>query len=1198
MRNMTAQIFEYLLAARNSNLPINYDLNRNSTYWFLDEILSLKSNRLVENGDYEPPYVEISRPNLGINKVEVSSLLSEVFKLLQYDPTGDERLNITSDELAEIISLEYDALNQKILSKDKELIILNDWQQLLLGVATPKVPIDVAISRLNEHNDLLQILVNEYIDWQINNEKANNEQQDIIKAQQLYDHLVSLNRDPKANQQLYLGIGILHIPSDPFIYYPVLTLKISIDPNNSEGVCRLRISHSPLNIDAILDHVLFYDLDEVDQLKNDIKHNKITAFNDELITDVLKKIIALIDPLGKYLSSPVDLANISDDKPKLLNRSVLFFKSDKADKIANRLKMTANHLNNNAKPSDVLGSIVDPQYLTSQNQDATFLQAELNQYLFPMPATDAEANILRLLDEQSAIAVYEADKINKFPIISNLITHMMGHEKRILILAEDVNEIDEARKYLPSYLNGLHTVVSHERHYITLMKESLHALLGQAKNRNITQPTSQIIENIEKTKIKLDEVKKQLVDYRELSSKKFFWKDKRYFPYELAQLVSKLGGYDHLTGDVIPINAKFKMKSTEIEKLWAFKSYFTRENMDLLNYDFIDIDELMKYHEYQKLLIAEEKYLQLCSEHTDLESMFDDETDLRFVQYLFEQLPKLRKSVDEISDHYGELILKEAMISLDRHHELTASVDVINRAIEDISYLNGDDELRDALIEKLNRLLHIQRSEIPISDLGNMAALRSFYVNKKASMTKALNTAHLIWVFNEGAVALSKRFIGISAEGIDIMNILYDAAAIRLSKVEVNIIWSRVRSHFIRMYEPLMQQENIHPLCVDLYEALKNNNFSDFKAVLRELNDKIMARHNFTIFGNFIKELRQLMPNFTTKLMADIDTEMDTLPDFKAAFEQGKLNGLFDQLKRYESELLEQKHIDLETYKTKLEHELIQKECWKHEQSINLKDVLELINILDESSFNNSHDLKRIFSSFQTVFIPLNQQSILEKIEANQFDIVIFLDATSSSVFRLPELMHANKAVLFGNSKDKLELKEVVQATGLKKLSNKYGQVLHNFGEQYLGLSLFELVAHSAAWDARLTPIKSALLPLINGFECEAKKDVNKCDNAVEEEIFEALIKLGYDIKCKVKVGSVLLDFLIEGKDHSLAVNVMGDKQMQRKMINKQLEQELALKNQGINIYTIVAPNYYLDPRKTLLTVYEKLEALNIYPIK
>lgn len=1199
MRNMTTQLFEYLLAARNSNLPINYDLNNYSTYWFLDEILPLIGTRVVENQGDELSYIEVYRPFLNIKEVEVSLVLNAVFKLLQYEHTADEVLNVTSEQLEEILSLEYESLKQKISSIDKELIILNDWQQLILRVDTPKIQLDLAISKFNQSKDIILAIVNEYIDWKSNKEQVNNDKKHVIKAQELYDYLISLDNS-KVKQQLYLGIGILNVPDDPSIYHPVLALKIHIDTDESEGVCRLYLSQSPLKIDPILDHVLFFDRDGVETLRNDIEKSKITAFDDELIADILKKIIAQIHPTGKYFATPVDPATTSVDTPQLLHRSVLFFKQDGEDELAERLKRTANNLKSDHKPSDVLGSIVDPNYFISHNQDLKFLQAEQDQCLFPMPVTDAEASILRFLNEQSAVAVFEEDRINKFYIISNLITHFMGYGKRILVLAENPNEIDEARKFLPSYLSGLHTVVSNESRYIHLMKQSLHELLvGKEKNRNLTQDTSDIIESIDKAKVKTDEVKKQIVDYRELSSKKFFWKDKRYLPYELAQLISKLGGYDHLTGDIIPIDAKFRYKNSEIEKFWELKSYFSPENMDLLNYDFIDVDELMRYHGYQKLLMAEEKYLRLCSEHRDLESMFEDETDIRFVQYLFDQLPKLRKVVSEINDPYGALILKEAMVSLDSYHGLATSVDRINRAIEDIRNLEGGDDKRDALIYKLNTLLHIERSEMPIitSALGSVDELHEFYVNKKAQMNKALRAAHLIWVFNEEAFAMSANFKGISAEGIDIMNVLYHAAAIHLSKVEVKIGWSRVRSHFIRMYQSLIQQEQIHPLCLDLYETLKCNNFSDFKAVLSELNDKITTRHKFTMFGNFIAEISHLMPNFATKVMADIEAEIDTVPDFKAAFEQGKLNALFEQLKRYESERLEQKNEYFENYKLELQHELIKKECWKDKQLPNQKVILELIKLLDESLFDHSNDLNRYLTSFSTVFIPLNQQSTLEKIDSDQFDIVIFLDASSSTVFRLPDLMHAHRAILFGNSEEKLETKEVVSASNLIKLTNKYGKILQKFGEQYLGSSLFDLVAHSAAWDARVK-LNQFPLTLTKGFEFNAKKGLKKCDNVVEEEIFEALKKFGYDIKCKVKAGSLLLDFLIEGKDNSLAINVIGDIQMQREMIKKQLEQEIALKNQGLNIYPIVAPNYYLDPRKTLLTIYEKLDELNIYPVK
>ena len=47
MKNMTLQLFEYLLASQSSDLSVNLNLNRYPAYWFLDEILSFQHLALV-----------------------------------------------------------------------------------------------------------------------------------------------------------------------------------------------------------------------------------------------------------------------------------------------------------------------------------------------------------------------------------------------------------------------------------------------------------------------------------------------------------------------------------------------------------------------------------------------------------------------------------------------------------------------------------------------------------------------------------------------------------------------------------------------------------------------------------------------------------------------------------------------------------------------------------------------------------------------------------------------------------------------------------------------------------------------------------------------------------------------------------------------------------------------------------------------
>ena len=1195
MKNVTLQLFEYLLAARNSNLSVHDNLNKHSSYWFLDEILAF-SNIKLENVEGARTVIRLQKPDLESQKIEVSSQLSSILSLLQYDDVAHDQSVITRNELERNLLFEAEVLKRKIEGDPRDIILINDWQQLLLGVDQAQILMNVAIHKQERVAYFIEQVVNEYQKWQTQIEQRNNAQERLLESQALYDCVLNLSKESGPITKINLGVGILHLPEEPPIYHPLLTLDIEVVVNEDEETCELIFEDPFLDIDDILSHVLFYDLEVVKQMKLHLLEMKVSPFDDNLVAMILQKIIKYIHPDGRYFASAEDLALAEEGMPQVLHRSVLFVKEEQSCNELNKFSEILKYLSNGHIPSDVIGSIVDPNYV-SLGDGGGYQVDETVDPMFVWSTDGKEAQVLKLLDEHHAVAVFEEEQGDKNFAIVNLLTHLMASGKRVLIVGEEEVVLDEVRGMLPAYLDGLHSKLSSKKDIKQKLSDDLQHLFSKDEDM-LTGDTEELMAKIRQINTQLTKITKRIIDYRVLGSKKIFWKDKRYHPYELAQLISKLGGKDYLDGDSIPLDMRFEMKDAEIQKIWKLRSYFTAENMSLLNYDFIDLNELNNYHEYQKMITLEENYLQLVEKSPNLEGMFDKTTDIRFIQYLFDQLPKLMKDVAGVKTPYSKKVLNEALLDLDRYHMLVSSLDRINEGIKEIEMFNGSNEEKSMLINKLNQTFDLTLSDLPTIDLEDQQQLPEFYTKKRSEMTGALRTAHLILIFNEGAKTLSENFRGISVAGIDEMNILYDAAAVYLSKVEFEICWSRVKSHFIRIYQPIIQQEHIHPICIDMYEALANDHIEAFREVLKEIENLTQIRQNFITFGNFIDQISEVMPRFTKTIMSDEDFDPDFMPNFKEAIDQGKLRGLFDQLQSYESEFLEQEIEDLRITLNERKRELIEKESFKNRPHISKRDLLRLSRALeDEKPFNNGLT-RLILRSFSVMFMPLGEEQVIEGFDPSLFDLVIFVDASNSNVMRITELMHAHKAILFGNDETKSFETFDLREKDLKKLGNRYGRNLQRFGEQYLKDSLFNLIANSAAWDSQVKLTKQAVQIPVDRIGEHIKSGIKKCENPIEDELFEALVKMGYDVKCKVKVGKIMIDFLVVGKSNALAISIVGDKPMQREAIKGQIDQEMTLRRNGLNIRTIQAAHFCLNSRQTVMDLHHDLKRLEIYPLK
>jgi len=361
MKKITLQLFEYLLAAQNSNLSVNYSLNGYPAYWFLDEILSL-SNIQLENVKAGKTRIKLHKPDVSDEKIDVSIGLSTIFNLIQYNNIGSDQLLISKDELETTLRLEAEAIKRKLEDKSKDVIIINDWQQLLLEVDKAQISVESAIQRQEKSGFFIEQVLAEYQAWQDYVNQRSIEHERTLKEQEIYDYILDFGNEIDDTRRISLGIGILYIPEEPAVYHPLLTLNLEAVINRSEEMCELIFESQSLTVDDILDHVLFYDLEVVKQIRLYTSEMKVDPFDDNLVATILQKIISHIHPDGRYLSSPADAALAPEDIPQVLHRSVLFIREGQSCNEADKLKSIVEYLSNNQAPSDIIGSIVDPNY--------------------------------------------------------------------------------------------------------------------------------------------------------------------------------------------------------------------------------------------------------------------------------------------------------------------------------------------------------------------------------------------------------------------------------------------------------------------------------------------------------------------------------------------------------------------------------------------------------------------------------------------------------------------------------------------------------------------------------------------------------------------------------------------------------------------------------------------------------------------
>jgi len=1144
MKEMTLQLFEYLLAARDSVDPVNPNSNNDDAYWYLDEIIQLGNVRIVEEDDHVS-YIEVSYPNTNSTnkKPEASLLLTGVFRIL-----GSESPSITPEQLKAILVNECQLLKTRLVAAGQELIDLSKWQQLLLNVSADQLPASMIAQKEACCSLVIDDLLSEYQRW-INGAVSQNEEQ----ASELYGYLESLASSASAPGTLALGVGILRLPTALMTYRPLLTMEVDAVMDPYREICRLSIKDKSLKIDeGFLSQVLLHDPNGGLYLKSEVNHKFITLFDNDAVGEVLKKIITMIHPEGQYIVSPQDVENSQDHLPAIFHRSVLFTQEVETDQATSELKGAIAYLEGNEAPSDIVRSIVDSEHRPDASASAEWLNRA--QTVYPLSSDGAEEMILNALASSFGVVVRETCCDSKNNAIANLTTHLASLGKKTLIIGQDQDEWLKIQNELPHYL-----------------KEAQADWVTQTGGQAIfSREMHQLMDEIASIEEKARGLQAQLVRHRELSSNEILWQDKSYLPYELSQFLAKLGEPGYVIPDHIPMEANLDASRVDLQKMWDFRGSFTPENLALLNYEFINVADVLKDEEYRKLLMAEKRYLALGAEFEEIGGLFSEDSDFGFVQYLHDRLPCLIQSLSGVSDEYEYRVLVDAMSSLGRYHQLTRFLDQFNQQIDRLVSFQGSEVEFRALLSETDQAFAIDSSMRP-ADLSQKNLILEFYMKKQLLMSQALKKAHSIWLFNEEARTLSSNFKGISAANLSTIDQLHHGTLLHLAKVELDAGWAYVSEYLADKHQSVPYLSDLHPSCLTWYEALQKQDFDGFKVALENVKELTTTRENFVDFANLSTELSQVVPSFVTTLMSEESAGND-MPDYHTAFNYAQLSTFFEKLHEQRICDLEDHLLTLRLQKQELVDQLIRKRC-----RVNTK-------YLDDGSIDSA-----------VCFVSVKELPHL-KIDPQSYDVAILTDASRQSVFNLSRLMFASRAVLFGRTTDTVTDYVRLDNVQSQEMFERHGPSLHRFGGQYLSDSLFDLVHHSIPWHARME-LPDRLNPeWIEDLNLADATGLKHYDNPVEEEIFEALFKMGYNMRSKVEIGPTTLDMVVVGSSGRAAINVVGDCPMDQEVIVGRIEEELALRELGLNIYNLSATEFYLNSRQVLKEVSEYLARLGIEP--
>ncbi|MDE5976843.1 MAG: AAA family ATPase, partial [Turicibacter sp.] len=674
MEKKVKQLFEYLLALRHlTSQPIR-ELKKYEKSWMIEELPVGNGCFLGGEGIDANAYLEVHQQIFKQDYPVFDRQLGRIFELLQFDYTKDGSVVCSVDELDEIMSHQYEQLQQRLNVENLEghQVRLTQWEKFLTQSSDILVDSSVMKERIKEVPLYINECLNWYGEWIEEWKKWALNQKNKRQIQKLYDYFFQLRQMMKSEEEsleVMMGIGVLSYQLKNPIHHPMLVMKLELDFDAERGVAKLLPGVKGYQLDLeVLAGVEFANQQEIMQLKESVSGTMISPFNVSESEGILRQLVHYMHPNGLYLSQG-DGEPMSRF-PMIKQQSIIFVRKRSEALLKEDLQSTIEYLEDGGAIPKTIQAIIDVDGLQQTQAELKDWVGIGEQLLFPLPANEEQKDIARRLANNIAVTVQGPPGTGKSHTIVNLMAHLLAHGKRVLVTSEKDKALRVLMNKLPEEIQSLCvSFLGGDRQSLAQIEQSIKTIsdgLATYDTRLLDKEIQVLSRQLDMVRRQMTITKNNIVRFKELDSKGQVWKDKICQPYEMAQLLAEQVDRFGWIKDKASMDAEPSLTEDQFVTLWELKGMLPAVHKDLAHLKLPALDRLMSMEEYRKLLSEEQSYFTRIKELTLMPKLYELEENRTFIDELSRQLNTLRQKLEKLNHPLEQRILEECLLNEER----------------------------------------------------------------------------------------------------------------------------------------------------------------------------------------------------------------------------------------------------------------------------------------------------------------------------------------------------------------------------------------------------------------------------------------------------------------------------------------------------------------------------------------------------
>lgn len=558
INNRVKDFFSYLLSIKKINKNIIRDIKLHDKFIWESEILECSGCVINKSNEQKEEWLEVKKQKL----VEPPKIPEDLEKFIEEEYSDPSRIPQLKKECLEN--------GKNILENDESL--KQKWEQW----------------------------INEWYSW-------SEEILPSFNTQALYDELFKIYIKLQKNGEgleLIWGHGFLswEYNKDNIINYPIFTTRLELTFDAKKGKFSLRqVSDTKLEL-YMLEGLNIPNMEKILEIKKNVKETSINPRNIDNIEEILKKLVALMDPEeGNDFQVHNELFSgdniVPSTIPAFYNASVIILRK-------NDNKLWVNELNNIIKAIDRGYEV--PKTVESLTVDEEIKQDEKmisewkstgEELLFPLPSNEEQKEIARRLSQNFGVIVQGPPGTGKSHTIANLLCHLLAHGKRVLVTSQTNKALQVLVNKIPEDIRALCvSIIGEDAKSIKVLDESVRKITD-----NLSIDKGNLKKKLKREKDELEQCqKRQKLLYEKLKraeiveNEKTEYNGKQISLMSMAKWVSENEKRFFWIEDEINFEAKLPIDDKQFSKLIYLLYKIKKEDVEKLKLIEDVIEELPK----------------------------------------------------------------------------------------------------------------------------------------------------------------------------------------------------------------------------------------------------------------------------------------------------------------------------------------------------------------------------------------------------------------------------------------------------------------------------------------------------------------------------------------------------------------------------------------------------------------------------